>query len=236
MESATENSTVSVTGSAIIVRQPDIAYIALYVRMNGILLEDAIRDATNKLEQISTTLKNSFPEIKEIQPKDIYVGESKSYSFMAREKAEPPQPEVIKGLLVLTSPHSDLTTKIVDTASRMGCIIQNPTDPHLGSYPRGVVLYGLADYEEAEQEALENAITDAKENASKAARILNKQINSIKEISSVETLRMKMAHDETIWLNRNIIVFPTSYLSVSPQQVEVSVKVSVTFELVNDAQ
>jgi uncharacterized protein YggE len=235
MESETEKTTVSVTGSAIIVRQPDIAYIALYVRANGILLEDAIKEATNKVEQVNKTLKDTFPEIKVIELKDIYAGESKSYSFMRSEKSEPPQPEVIKSLLVLTPPRLDLTTKIVDTSSRMGCIIQNPADDRIGSYPRSVVLYGLADYEEAEQEAIESAITDAKNNASKTARILNMQVGDIKQISSVETLRMKMEQDEYVRINRNIIVFPTSYLSVSPDSVEVSVKVSVTFELANES-
>jgi uncharacterized protein YggE len=212
MESETEKTTVSVTGNAILVRGPDVAYITLYVFANGMLLEDAIKQATAKIEQVNKTLKDIFPEIKETQLKDIFVGESKSYSYMGGDKGEPPQPEVIKGLLVITSPHIDLTTKIVDTASRMGCIIQNPADPYSGSYPRGVVLYGLADYEEAEQEAIESALADAKQNASTTARILSKQVGSIKQISSVETSRMKMTDDENIRLNRNIIVFPRSYL------------------------
>jgi hypothetical protein len=142
MESETEKTTVSVTGNAIIIRHPDIAYITLYVLANGIMLEDAIKQATDKIEHINKTLKDTFPEIKDAQIKDIYIGESKSYSFMGRDKAEPPQPEVIKGLLVITPPRSDLATKIVDTASRMGCIIQNPADAHIGSYPRSVVCMG----------------------------------------------------------------------------------------------
>src|SRR5688500_5846594 len=118
MESETNKTTVSVDGSAKIVRSPDIAYTTLYVLANGMLLEDAIKQATDKIEQINKTLKNTFAAIKETQLKDIYVGESKSYAFMGRDKAEPPQPEVIKGLLVITPPRSDLTTQIVDTASR----------------------------------------------------------------------------------------------------------------------
>ena len=234
MESETSKTTVSVNGSAKAVRSPDIAYTTLYVRANGILLEDAIKQATDKIEQINKTLKNTFPEIKETQLKDIYAGESKFYAFGGRDKAEPPQPEVIKGLLVITPPHADLTTRIVDTASRMGCIIQNPTDAHIAYYPRSVVLYGLADYEKAEQEAIESAIADAKENAFKAARVLNKQLGDVKEISSIDILRIKVAHDEGYRLNRNLIVFPTCYLSVSPDNVEVSVKVSVKFELINN--
>ena len=236
MESETEKTTVSVTGSAVVTRQPDIAYIALYVRSNGILLEDAFKAASQKVEEVSRTLKDAFPEIKAIELKDIYAGESKSYSFMRGEKSEPPQPEVIKGLLVTTSPDLGLTTKVVDTASRMGCIIQNPADDRIGSYPRSVVLYGLSEYVEAEQEAIENAIADAKDNASKASRILHQQVGVIKQLSSVETLRTKMAHDEHIRTNRNIIVFPTSYLSVSPTNVEVSAKVSVKYTLIDDRQ
>jgi hypothetical protein len=198
-------------------------------------LEDAIKESTNKVEQVDKTLKDTFPEIKAIELKDIYAGESKSYSFMRGEKSEPPQPEVIRGLLVVTLPQLDLTTKIVDTASRMGCIIQNPADDRIGSYPRSVVLYGLSAYEEAEQEAIESAIANAKDSASKVTRILNKRVSAIKQLSSVETLRTKLAQDEYIRTNRNIIVFPTNYLSVSPDTVEVSAKVSVKFELENAA-
>src|SRR5919109_64963 len=148
MESNTEKSTVSVTGNAILVRQPDVAYITLYVLANGILLEDAIRQANDRIIQVNKTLRDTFSEIIETQIKDIFVGESKSYSYRGLDKGETPQPEVLKGLLVITSPLSNLATKIVDTASRMGCIIQNPVDTYFGSYPRGVVLYGLADFEE----------------------------------------------------------------------------------------
>src|SRR5262245_28941033 len=108
-------------------------------------------------------------------------------------------------------------------------MIQNPVDVHFGSYPRGVVLYGLADYQAAEQVAIESAFTHAKKNALATARILNKQLGPVQKITSLETLRMKMERDGR--LNRNLIVLPTSYLSVSRDEVEVSVNVSITFGL-----
>jgi uncharacterized protein YggE len=233
MESESK-TTLAVIGSASVVRQSDIAYITLYVFANGILMEDAVKQAGNKIKLINETLKDTFPDIRETRLKDIFVGESKSYSYAGRDKGEPPQPEVIKGLLIIAPPNADLATKIIDTASRMGCIIQNPVDSYYGPYPKSVVLYGLVNYAEAEQEAMEQAVNDAKHNASNAARIINKQVSSIQEISSVETLRMKLTQDETMRLDRNAIVFPTSYLSVSPETVEVSVRVSVKFELANN--
>lgn len=229
MESETQETEISVTGDVTIIHQPDIAYITLYIRANGILLEDAIKEASDKIEIVNKTLLDMFSEIKETLIRDIYIGESKSY--FGREKAESPQPEVIKGLLVITPPDPNLTTKIVDKASRMGCIIQNPLDERILTYPRGVVMYGLAQYAEAEQEAIENALTAAKDSASQVAKILNKKVGTIRKISSIETLRTQTENDTYTRRLRNTLVLPTSYLSVSPDSVEVSAKLSVTFEL-----
>ena len=230
MESETKETEISVTGDVTIVRQADIAYISLYVRTNGILLEDAIKEASDRMEQVNKTLRDTFSEIKETLVRDMYVGESKSH--WGREKAESPQPEVIKGLLVIIPPHPDLATKIVDKASRMGCLIQNPADERILSYPRGVVMYGLAQYAEAEQEAIEKALTDAEESAAPVAKILSKKVGAVKKISSIETLRKQTQSDTyTRTAKNNTLVLPTSYLSVSPDSVQVSAKLSVTFEL-----
>ncbi len=228
----TEDTTISITGNAAVNREPDVAYITLYVIANGILLEDAIKQAGSKSQLIEQTLNNTFTDIQEIQIKDLYVGESNSSSYGRFEKSEPPKPEVIKCLLVIAPPDSDLAIKIIDTASRLGCTIQNPADTRYG-YLRGAVFYGLMNYASAEQEAIEAAIVDAKQNASNTAHMVNKQLGSIQKISSAETFRMNAIHDESNRFNRNMIVLPTSYLSVSPNTVEVSAKVSITFTLEN---
>jgi len=227
MESEAE---ISITGSVTISRRPDIAYITLYVRTNGILLEDAIKEASAKIEQVNKTLHDTFSEIRETLIRDMYIGESKSH--WTREKAESPQPEVIKGLLVTIPPEPDLATKIVDRASRMGCIIQNPAEDRILAYPRGVVMYGLAQYIETEQEAIEKALMDAKENAALAVKILNKKVGALKKITSVETPRIQSKVDTyTLSEKNNTMVLPTSYLSVSPDHVEVSARLAVVFEM-----
>ena len=231
MEPKSNETELSITGNATIIRQPDVGYVTLYIRGNGVLLEDAIKDASDKIEQVNKTLRDTFSEINETFIIDIYVGESKSY--FGREKAESPQPEVIKGLLVITPPDPNLTTKIVDKASRMGCLIQNPAEERILIYPRGVVTYGLAQYEEAEDEAIESALSYAKDSASRVAKIMNKKVGSIRRISSVETLRTQTENDTYTRRVRNVIVFPTNYLSPSPKSVEIFAKLSVTFELVD---
>ena len=221
---------ISITGDATISRRPDIAYITLYIRANGILLEDAIKEASDKIEQVNKTLRDTFSDIQETLIRDMYIGESKSH--WTREKSESPQPEVIKGLLVTIPPQPDLATKIVDRASRMGCIIQNPAEDRILAYPRGVVMYGLAQYTETEQEAIEMALTDAKENAARVAKILNKKVGVIKKITSVETLRIKAKVDTyTRSEKNNTMVLPTCYLSVSPDNVELSARLAVVFEM-----
>ena len=69
-----ETPKITVTGDVILTRKPDIAYVSLYIRADGILLEDAVRESSNKVRQIHQTLRETYKEIREIQIQDVYIG------------------------------------------------------------------------------------------------------------------------------------------------------------------
>src|SRR5262249_20757691 len=98
---------IHVTGEAVVTRRPDIAYINLFIKSEGILLEDAVRESTTKLDQIERALRNAHHDILDIQVHDIHIGEGRTVGF-APDRRNPPRPEVVKGLVLKIPPNPDL--------------------------------------------------------------------------------------------------------------------------------
>ena len=101
-----------------------------------------------------------------------------------------------------------------------------------GGFPPGrtiqsAILYGLADPGEAQQEAFARAIADAKETAWRMAKNVESKPGPIKQVSVLEFPNP----DEILKRTQNSPLARAKYLSISAEAVEVSAKVSVTFEL-----
>jgi uncharacterized protein YggE len=220
---------ISVTGEAVVTRKADLAYVTLFITADGILLEDAVKESTRKVEQALQTLRDTYRDIRDIQIKDMSVGESKPALGFARDKTYPPRPEVVKGVLVTILPDPELAVKIVDTASRIGCTLGGPTAVLGGQHPQHAILYGIAEPAEAQQEATARAIAEAKEKASRLARMVEKRIGSIRSVGSTEL----MMPEDMMMSRKNPILLRARYLSSSPDAVEISAKVHVTFELLD---
>jgi uncharacterized protein YggE len=223
-----ETPKITVTGDVILTRKPDIAYVSLYIRADGILLEDAVRESSNKVRQVHQTLRETYKEIREIQIQDVYIGgESRPAVGFARDSANPTRPEVVKSLLVTLPANPEIAIKIVDTACRLGCMLGNPGGFPPGRTIQSAILYGLADPGEAQQEAFAHAIADAKEKAWRMAKNVESKPGPIKQVSILEFPNP----EEILKRTQNSPLARAKYLSISAEAVEVSAKVSVTFEL-----
>jgi uncharacterized protein YggE len=223
---------ISATGDVTLVRKPDVAYVSLYIRADGILLEDAVREAAGKTEQVLRGLREAYgTEMKDIQVKDVYAGEGKPALGlgMPRDKSNPPRPEVVKGLLVVLPAKPDLAVKVVDSACRLGCLMTNPVGtPGFGG-PQSVILYGLAEPAEAEHEATTLAVADARSKASRIAKTVEKRLGSVKHVSAM----VFHSPEEFGRRMRTPLLSHESYLSVSADHVDIPGKVSVGFELLD---
>jgi hypothetical protein len=203
------------------------------VRAEGILLEDAVREAASKTEQVLRALREAYGSgIKDIQVKDLYAGEGKPSLGLGvpRDRSNPPRPEVVTGLLVVLPAKSDLAVKIVDSACRMGCLMANPS----GAFPAGpgtqnVILYGLAEPEEAEQEATALAVAEARDRAVRIAKTLEKRIGAVRHIGAM-VFHMP---EDFARRRRTPLLSRESYLSASADQVEVPARVLLGFELLD---
>lgn len=231
MNQNSEKPTISVTADAISVRKPDVAYVSLYVRAEGILLEDAVREASGKAEDVLRALRVTCgADMKEVQLKDIHAGESKPALGIGRDRLNGSRPEVVKGILVVLAPKPDLAVRTVDMACRMGCLMANPGGGlAAGPGTQTVILYGLVDPGEVEHEATALAIAEARKRALAIATRMEKRLGPVRSINTT------VFHNPEDFMRRNRtpLLSRGSYLSVSPEQVEVPAKVSMSFELLD---
>ena len=72
------------TGDVVLVRKPDVAYVSLFIRTDGLLLEDAVKEGESKVDQVQRTLRETYREIRNIHINDVYLGESNRYGLSAR--------------------------------------------------------------------------------------------------------------------------------------------------------
>jgi uncharacterized protein YggE len=214
----------------ILIRKPDIAYITLFLTADGVLLEDAVRESATKVERVRSALQTTYREIRDVHIQDVHLGEAKLAMGFQRDKANPPRPEVVKSVLITIPADPLLAVKIVDTAVRLGCTMSASTGA-FGPPQPSVILYGLSEPADAEQEAVTRAINEAKEKASRIARMMERRIGTVQSISAMENL-ISIALPGEIKRVRDTFRL-TKYLSFSSDRVEVPGRISLTFELLD---
>lgn len=223
----TETPRITVTGEAAVLRKPDVAYITLYLRSDGILLEDAVREADGKVDQIKRALRETYDEIEDIQVKDVHVGESKSAVALRPDKGNPGRPEVITGVLVVVPAKQDLAVNILDTACRMGCVMGNPAGHLGGPAASSAILYALSEPADAEEDALTRAIANAKQKALLIANKIEKRVGSVHHAN----VMLFPPDDMMTRRSRSPLLPRIHHLSASAENVEVISRISVSFDL-----
>lgn len=225
--SANDRNTISSTGNARIHQKPDIAFITVYVRGTGLLMVDANEEASKKSEAIIKTLRETYPQIHDIQIRIMRVGEVQTRQWDINEQNNLPRPEVFLRLRISIPPDSSLAISVIDKAIRSGAIIYESSSYDYPRKPSGVLIYGLMSSLEAENEAAINAITDAKKTASQLAEKVGKRAGDI--------IAVGCENSGNSWFQSGFSDiqddFPTKYLSEDPHNLVVSTTVTLTFEL-----
>jgi uncharacterized protein YggE len=224
-----DRSRISVAGEATVVRKADMAILTVFISTDRALLEDAVNEGATKAAEVRRALRDAYDEINDIQIRDIHVGQGFAPSF-GRDKNNPPRPEVVKSVTILIPPKPDLAVKIVDSASRAGCLLGKPAGFGALSDPNNAILYALSDPADAEQEATTRAIADAREKASRTAKMFEKRIGSVMNV--VED-SLSLGSPSQMLKPRNLMRPSPKYVSVSADGVAVSRRITVAFELLD---
>lgn len=222
-----DDNTVTVTGKAVLKHKPDVAYVTLYIKADGILMTDAAKKADQKVEEVKKAIQEKFKDIQSFEVSDVVVGEAQREYWGPDRKEDVPRPEIARRLRIATAPNPTQVYELIDTAIRAGALMQIPSSVRYSDDMRSVVVYGLVKSPELESQTREAAMADAKQRAQKLAALAGKKIGDVVNIgcsgSYPEGFPIRVMGREAD--------FPTEHLATNPNEITISHTISVTFEL-----
>ena len=222
-----EKNTIAATGEARVQRKPDVCFVTLYVKSNGILTVDAVNKADQMVAEIRKAIQEKYKEVKKITVTEVGLGEKQIQYWSGEQKDEPPRPEVVRRIRIEIAPTPSLAYEVVDTAIRSGAIMKIPSDIHYQGEINSVLVYGLVDASAVVDEARMKATEDAKKKAKETAVLVQKKIGKVVSIGNSGS-----------WLQGIVYTperqdFPTYYIGTNPENIEVSQSITITFELLD---
>lgn len=229
-EQVVNKDTISVQGHFNITRQPDIAYIILYIASEGTLLEEAMSKANIKIQKLQTALQDAYEGIQQITISDWRIGGPPPSWGQPAQQSESTQVHVVKQICITVPPTHPLLYTIVDTALQYDALIEEPSSYPYTSYlgeVKSCLLYSITDHATAEQEAMKAAIEDARQKAQFVAQFSENALGNIIEIRDNCFPTSLLVYPRVTPLP-----FPVKYTSTSPDSVNVSGCYTVTFEWV----
>jgi uncharacterized protein YggE len=219
-------NSISVRATGTVMTKPDAVFITVYVVAEAATIEKALQQTSRKADEIKSALAQGFPEIKELRVAEVKIGEKSGRIVRYDDAERPPRPEAAKSVLIVVEAASTNLHKIVDTALELGARLQCGIAAQLGD-PGSVVQYGLMDPGKAEAEAMQQALAEAHERASRLAAAAGGRLGEI----------IAIADEGPPWPARAVYwrsgqpQLPARYVSTSSEGVEVSRAIRVTYEL-----
>jgi uncharacterized protein YggE len=216
------SNTLSVRASAEITRDPDRAFVTLYVRSEGLLMSDAARNANDRAQEMVKLLRGQFPAIESLDVSIQKYGEKeRGYSD---DKSAPGRPEVLLLLLVELPVDKNLIIAVIDLALRNNLMIQSPNS-RSSLEKVSSVIYSVDD-PEASDEAILAALEQARLKADRIASRLGKRIIQLSGVtSSWEYNSWRTHRNEELAL-----ALGTRNCSTDPNGVTITATVNADFE------
>ena len=220
-------NTITVSATATVERKPDVAYVTVFARGQGFLMAEVAKTASEKAYAVVKAVREKHGEIKDIEVVDVEVGQKGGSYWGSESASEPPRPEIVKRIRIAIPPTPALAYEITDTAIRAGAGMAGPSYPSFSDEPSGVIMYGLLDPVEAEDEASKEALVNAAKEAGKIASLAGVGVRAIVSIIAsgpvdyVGIIRSANGQADRV----------LKHAGVNPDKVEVSRTVVVSYEV-----
>lgn len=223
-QAACEN-TVSVSGASQLEKAPDIAYIVLYVKGDGILMTDAVKNAAQKADEVIKAIRLDRPQVLDVKSETSEIGEKRNQYYSSADKDESPRPQVVQRLMVSIPPIPSLAYEIIDAALRAGAVMSIPSSTHYSGELNSVVVYGVQNAKDVEEEAKKLAFEDAKKNAEASAALAGRKLGIVNSVNCQSV----QGFSQQVYFSGRKAQFPTKYIGISPEKIEINGSVTVTY-------
>jgi len=222
-----KDNTITVTGKATVQWEPDICYITLYVKGDGILMVDAVKKATQTVGEIGKAISEKHKEVKKFEVTEVGLGEKQQQVWRSDQEDQAPRPEAIKRIRIEIPPKPSLAHEVIDTAIRSGAILKLSSRVQYTGRIDSAVVYGLVDASALKADARKKATEDAKKRAEETAGLVHKKVGKVVSIGSAASW------PSTIVYNMQRRDFPVEHIGTNPEMIEVSDSVTIIFELLD---
>jgi uncharacterized protein YggE len=216
------SNVLSVRASAEVTREPDRAFVTLYVRSEGLLMSDAAKSAYDRAQEAVKLLRSQFPSIESIDVSVQKYGEKeRGYSD---DKSAPGRPEVLLLLLVEVPVDKNAIVAILDLALRNNLMIQSPNS-RSSIEKVSSVIYAVDD-PDASEEAILAALEQARLKADRIASRLGKRIIQLSGVTSSWEYNSWRGHRN----EELAMAIGTRHCSTDPNGVAITATVNADFE------
>jgi uncharacterized protein YggE len=224
------DNTVTVIGKAERKFKPDIAFVTLYIKADGILMTDAAKNADQKIDEVRKAIQEKFKSIKSFDVSDVSVGEAQRGYWGPDKKEERPHPEISRRIRITIEPNPIQAYELIDTAIRAGALMDIPSSTRYQGDVRSIVMYGLLKTKEIEIEVREAALANAKQEAQKLATLAGKKLGDVSTIGCSGSC----SYDFPMRIMGFESDFPNEYITTNSKEINVRHNISVTYELKKD--
>lgn len=225
---ADESPKLAVTWKATLTKTPDVCYVLLYVKGDGVLMVDAAKALHDRVEAVSAAVRAKVPNIKDIQVTLHQAGE-KETRWSSDQGDKPPVPQVVAKLIVTLSPNEALAYDVLDAAMRAGAVLDVPSSSRYSGEVKSAIVYGLADQQSVEDELRKAAFDGAKMEAHKVAAVAGKALGSVASV----TCYAPGGSQTQYCFDWRTGIYPTRYVGTDPRTLDVTYTLTVSFEYEN---
>ncbi len=218
-------STVTVSGMGKVAAKPDVAYVTLYVKADGLLMADVAQKIQQKTDDIKKAITAKQSGVKEIIVKDVSVA-NKDLRWAPTLVGYAPQPEMVKQIRITLLPNPQIVYDVIDAAIQAGAFM-NDNSVHFTGDSYSCVVYGLIKSDEAEAQARSKALEDARGKAETLAALADKRLG---EITSIEFSDNSFNKQYEIAMQK--ASYPTRNLGVDPTEINIVSEIEFVIDLV----
>ena len=220
---------ITVSGFGLVTAKPDVAFITLYVKGNGVLPSNAVEECKTKTEKVLAALKKKHPRITNVEVRAFALGNSLAQAFSPAQAATV-SPEAVKRIVITAPPEPKKLHAILDTAVQSGALIASPNPFYRPSGVQNAIVYGLRNASDASSRAMKAAVNDARSQATAIARQFRRKVGKAVGVATKESVGifdLAAAYGD---LNKHAY-HPVKFFSASSDEVRVESRLVVRFEL-----
>ncbi len=205
---------ITVSGIAEVNERPDKAYVTLYAEAEESTVTYALKKVDDRVEDIEERIK------KDARIRGDIVVVDTAFSGKFDSKADSVLFQAARRLRITCNPDSEEIHEVIDAGVKAGALVEVPSCMSASVKVKGLVVYGVEKSQYTIDDLRTAAIADARAEAEKVVKLVGKTLGDVVRISADSPDSLGTDTD-----------LPTKFVDTNPDQITISYKVSVSYEL-----